>query len=597
MSSIEAYPATPELVGDFGMVSSTHWLASSAGMAMLEKGGNAFDAAAAAGFVLQIVEPHLNGVGGELPAIFYSATEDAVRVLCAQGSAPQDLSIALVRNELGLSSVPGTGLLAAVVPGAFGGWMRLLADYGTLDLATVLEPAIGYAANGFPVLPRVGGALVEMAPFFAEHWPSSAETWTAGDLPTRAGQRISSPRIAKTYQRILAEAQAGGGSREQVIERAIVVFYQGFVAEAIDGFLRAEPLMDTSGRRHRGVLTGADMAGWQARYEAPVSRDYHGLTVHKTGPWGQGPVLLQTLALLEGFELGAMDPLGPDYVHLVVEASKLAFADREIFYGDPDFVDVPLDHLLSADYTRQRRALIDMERASTELRPGSHGDSQARLDYLLANAGRDKDVGMGTGEPTFARLPGDTVHLDVVDRFGNMVSATPSGGWFQASPAIPELGFCLSTRAQMFWLDETMPSALVPGKRPRTTLTPTLITREGRPVMGFGTPGGDQQDQWSLQLLLGAHHFGRNMQTACDAPLFHTEHFPSSFFPRAMKPAHLAIENRFPEATLSALRERGHQIDPKGPFDLGRLCGVAASGGFLRASATARHAQCRAVGR
>lgn len=589
------HPGTPELSGDFGMVTSTHWLASAAGMAMLEKGGNAFDAAVAAGFVLQIVEPHLNGPGGELPAIFYSAREDRVQVLCGQGTAPAALTIPFIRDELGLTSVPGTGLLSAVVPGAFGGWMRMLADYGTLELATVLEPAIGYAENGFPALPRVGGAIVEMAPFFAEHWPTSVEAWTARGLPERAGQRISTPMIAATYRRIIAEA--GTGSREAVIERALKVFYEGFVAEAIDGFCRGEPLMDTSGTPHRGALTGGDMARWSAGYENPVSLDYHGMTVHKTGPWGQGPVFLQVLKLLEGYDLSGLDPLGPDYVHLVVEAMKLAYADREIFYGDPDFVDVPLDVLLGEEYAAKRRGLIDMGSASLDLRPGDFGASAERLACLLANAGRDKDVGMGTGEPTFAKLPGDTVHLDVVDRFGNMVSATPSGGWMQASPAIPGLGFCLTTRGQMFWLDETMPSSLAPGKRPRTTLTPTLVTREGRPVMGFGTPGGDQQDQWALQLFLGASHFGRNMQAACDAPLFHTEHFPSSFFPRGMKPGHLAIESRFPAETLAELERRGHRIDAKGGYDLGRLCGVGTRDGFLRAGATVRNNQCRATGR
>lgn len=592
-----AHSATPELLGDFGMVTSTHWLASAAGMAMLEKDGNAFDAAVAAGFVLQIVEPHLNGPGGEVPIIFQSARDNEVKVLCGQGTAPSDLTISHVRDELGLNSVPGTGLLSAVVPGAFGAWMRMLADYGTLDLATVLEPAIGYARNGYPALPRVGGALLEMAPFFAQHWPSSHEAWTAGSMPERAGQRIKSPLIAQTYERIIAEAQSGGGNREQVIERAIGAFYQGFVAEAIDRFCRTEPLMDTSGTPHYGVLTGEDIAHWHPQYERPVSRDYRGVTVHKTGPWGQGPVMLQVLSLLEGFDIGAMDPLGPDYVHLIVETMKLAYADREVFYGDPDFVDVPLDTLLSTDYAAERRNLIDMSVASEQLRPGNFGDSTARLECLLANAGRDKDVGMGTGEPTFARLPGDTVHLDVVDRFGNMVSATPSGGWFQSSPAIPGLGFCLTTRGQMFWLDETMPASLAPGKRPRTTLTPTLVTRDAKPAMGFGTPGGDQQDQWSLQLLLGALHFGQNMQAACDAPLFHTEHFPSSFFPRGMKPAHLAIEGRFPSQTLAELERRGHRIDAKGDHDLGRLCGVSMKDGFLRAGATIRHNQCRAAGR
>ena len=588
---------TPELTGDFGMVASTHWLASAAGMAMLELGGNAFDAAVAAGFVLQIVEPHLNGPGGEVPVIFHSAREDRVRVLCGQGTAPEALTIPFVRDTLGLNSVPGTGLLSAVVPGAFGAWMRLLADYGTLPLETVLEPAIGYAENGFPALARVAGALVASEPFFARYWPTSRAVWTAQGVPTRSGQRIKSLAIAQTYRRIIDEAKSGGGDRQSVIERAIAVFYEGFVAEAIDAFSRSEPLMDSSGRAHRGVLTGEDLARWQPTYEDPVSLDYHGVCVHKTGPWGQGPALLQALAILEGYDLSRLDPLGPDYVHLVVEAQKLALADREIFYGDPDFVDVPLDTLLSKDYAAGRRAQIELETASTRLLPGEMGNSAERLAFLLANAGRDQDVGMGTGEPTFAKLPGDTVHLDVVDRFGNMVSATPSGGWLQSSPAIPELGFCLTTRGQMFWLDPLMASSLAPNKRPRTTLTPTLVTRDGKPIMAMGTPGGDQQDQWGLQMLLAAVHFGANMQAASDTPLFHTGHAPASFFPRTMQPGHLAIEDRFPQATLTELSRRGHAVELKGAYDLGRLCGVGIRDGFLRAGATIRYGQCYAAGR
>lgn len=586
----------PELSGDFGMVSSTHFLASAAGMAMLERGGNAFDAAVAAGFVLQIVEPHLNGPGGEAPVIFHAASTGRVEVLCGQGVAPAGLTLDLIRNRLGLKSIPGTGLLSAVVPGAFGAWMRLLADHGTLDLATVLEPAIGFAERGFPALPRVAGAIAGSQALFAEHWPSSLEIW-GGAAAIQSGARLKTPAIGATYRRIVAEATAGGGTRETVIERAITSFYEGFVAEAIDAFCRAEPLMDTSGRKHLGVLDGNDMARWRASYETPVTRDYHGLTVHKTGPWGQGPALLQALALLEGFDLGKLDPLGPDYVHFVIEALKLALADRDVFYGDADLASVPMATLLGDDYSCARRSLIDPERASAELRPGALPGSAERLSHILAHAGKETDVGMGTGEPTFARPPGDTVHVDVVDRFGNMVSATPSGGWLQSSPVVPGLGFALTTRGQMFWMDEVMPSVLVPGTRPRTTLTPTLVTRDGKPVLAFGTPGGDQQDQWAIQLLLGVVHHGLDLQSACDAPVFHTDHAPASFFPRAMSPGHLAIESRYPEATLAELRRRGHLVDVKGDFDLGRLCAVGQRDGFLRAGATIRYGQCHAAGR
>ncbi len=589
----------PELIGTFGMVTSTHWLASAAGMAVLEKGGNAFDAAAAAGFVLQIVEPHLNGPGGEVPIIFYSAGEDRVRVICGQGVTPRQLSIDHIRG-LGLEAMPGTGLLPAVVPGAFGAWMLMLRDYGRLDLADILGYAIGYAQDGFPALGRMCGSILAAADLFKTEWPTSAAIWLPDGRPPRPARRFATPGIAETYRRILAEAEAAGSDRQRQIERAKDCFYRGFVAEAIDRFMRAAPVMDTSGSRHHGVLTADDMAAWEPGYEEPVSYDYAGYRVHKTGPWGQGPVFLQQLALLKGFDVADMDPLGPDFVHTVVECSKLAFADREVFYGDPDFVDVPLETLLSDDYNDRRRRLIDPARASLDLVPGDLPSSDRRLKLLLENAGRGVEGMVGSGEPTFADVPeveGDTVHLDVVDRWGNMVSATPSGGWLQASPAIPELGFCITTRGQMFWLEPDMPSALVPGKRPRTTLTPTLVTRDGRPAMAFGTPGGDQQDQWQLQLFLRHVHHGMNLQAAIDAPMFSSAHFPASFYPRAMKPGHLAIEARFPEATLEELRRRGHEIELKGEWELGRLCAVRMTGDLMRAAATPRLMQAYAVGR
>ena len=593
------FTTRPELVGTFGMVSTTHWLASTVGMAVLEKGGNAFDAAAAAGFVLQIVEPHLNGPGGEAPIILHSSTERRVRVICGQGVAPAALSRSKV-DELGLDVMPGTGLLPAVVPGAFGAWMLLLRDYGTLPLRDILAYAIGYARDGYPAVHRMCASILAAREFFRAEWPTSAEVWLQnGDAP-QPGRLFRNPAIAGTYERILRESEAAGGSRERQLEVADATFYRGFVAEAVDRFFRTTEVLDTSGRHNRGLLTADDFSGWRPSIEDPVSYRYCGFDVHKTGPWGQGPVFLQQLALLSGFDLGKLDPLGPDFVHIVTECAKLAFADREIFYGDPNFVDVPLETLLGEPYNMKRRRLIDVQTASHELRPGCFGDSARRLDYLLANAGKGSTSVFGSGEPTFAELPemrGDTVHLDIVDRWGNMISATPSGGWLQASPAIPDLGFCITTRGQMFWLDETMPSSLAPRKRPRTTLSPTLVTRDGQPWMAFGTPGGDQQDQWSVQLFLHHVHHRMNLQEAIDAPMFQTAHFPPSFFPRAMRPGHLALEARFPAATITELRHRGHAVEEKGDWELGRLCAVRCKDGVLRAAASPRHVQGYAVGR
>jgi gamma-glutamyltranspeptidase/glutathione hydrolase len=560
------FTTRPELRGTLGMVASTHWLASAAGMAMLERGGNAFDAAVAAGLTLQVVEPHLNGPGGDLPAVFWSAARGEPLVLCAQGVAPAAATIERFRSS-GHDLVPGTGVLAACVPGAFDGWMLLLRDFGTLRLDDVFEAAIGYAEHGYPVVPGIP-ATIAAAEELLRGWPASAELY----LPApAAGTLFRNPALAATYRRILDESRGGG--REEEIDRARDVFYRGFVAEAIDGFSRA------SG----GLLTGDDLAGWTATLEPPATYEYAGLTVCKTGPWGQGPVFLQQLALLEGFDLSALGLGSAELVHTVVECAKLAFADREAFYGDPSFVDVPLERLLSREYNDERRRLVG-DVAADGLRPGG-----GRLPTPVPEAAPT----VGSGEPT----RGDTVHLDVVDRFGNVFSATPSGGWLQSSPVIPELGWPLGTRAQMFWLEEGLASSLEPRKRPRTTLSPSLALRGGEPYLAFGTPGGDQQDQWTLVFFLAHAVFGVDLQAAIDAPSFHTDHFPSSFYPRQMQPLSLSIESRFGDSVLAELRERGHAVDVTDPWSLGRVSAAGRENGLLKAGANPRGMQGYAVGR
>ena len=548
------------------MVASTHWLASAAGMAVLERGGNAFDAAAATGLTLQVVEPHLNGPGGDLPVVFWSAERGEPLVLCGQGTAPAAATIERF-HELGHELIPGTGLLAACVPGAFDGWMLLLRDFGTLEPADVLEFAIGYAVNGYPVVPGIT-MTIERAAELLRTWSASAELYLPAPRP---GTLFRNPALAATYRRILDEA--GGGSREARIDRAREAFYRGFVAEAVDRLCAKEG----------GLLTGDDLGSWQATIEAPTRFEYHGHTVCKTGPWGQGPVFLQQLALLAGFDLEAMGLGSAEYVHTVTECAKLAFADREAFYGDPDFVDVPLDRLLSPTYNDERRALVGDE-ASEQLRPGG-----GRLPRLV-----DAATTVGAGEPT----GGDTVHLDVADRHGNLVSATPSGGWLHSSPVIRELGWPLGTRAQMFWLEPGLPSSLEPRKRPRTTLSPSLALRGGDPYVAFGTPGGDQQDQWSLHVFLAHVHFGLDLQAAIDVPEFHTDHFPSSFFPRQAEPRSLALESRLGRAAIDDLRARGHDVRVAEPWSLGRVSAAAREpDGSLKAAANARAMQGYAVGR
>ncbi len=590
------FTTRPELTGEHGMVAATHWLAAGVGMSVLERGGNAFDAAVACAFTLQVVEPHLNGPAGEAPILVYRSDTERVEVIAGQGVAP---AAATVRRfaDLGLELVPGTGQLAACVPAAFDAWMTLLARHGSWTPRAVLAPAIGYAASGFPALPRLSEVIAQVSEVFSRHWPSSAALYLPGGAPPAPNSRMRNPALAATYQRVAAAADAAGSDRLAQIEAARDAFYRGFVAEAVDAAARRE-VMDTSGRPHSGLLTGEDMARWRTPVETPVSLDYAGYRVFKTGPWGQGPVFLQQLALLAGCDLTGLDPEGPAFAHTVVECAKLAFADREAYYGDPDFADVPIEALLSPAYADQRRKLVTGT-ASGELRPGSPDGRAPRLPDLLTTA--VPAPGVQVGEPTVDRhggVRGDTCHLDVADRFGNLVSATPSGGWLQSAPVIPEVGFPLGTRAQMFWLQEGLPNTLAPGKRPRTTLSPTLALRPGRPHLAFGTPGGDQQDQWSLLLFLHLAHHGMNLQQAIDAPAFHTTHFPSSFYPREAHPREVVIESRFPAATLRALAEMGHEIVPAGPWTLGRLSAVShGPDGFLRAGANARGMQGYAVGR
>jgi gamma-glutamyltranspeptidase/glutathione hydrolase len=562
------FTTRPELQGTFGMVASTHWLGTAAGMSVLERGGNAFDAAVATGFVLQVVEPHLNGPGGDLPAVFWSAERGEPLVLCAQGVAPAGATIERFRSE-GLDLVPGTGLLAACVPGSFGGWLALLEEHGTWRLADVLELAIGYAEHGYPVVPGIPVTIRAAEPLLRE-WPASAALYLPPPVP---GSLFRNPALAATYRRIVDESR--GGSREQEIERARRVFYEGFVAEVIDRFSAEQD----------GTLNGDDLASWRATFEAPATFDYHGLTVCKTPPWGQGPVFLQQLALLAGFDLEELSDA--EYVHTVVECAKLAFADREAFYGDPAFVDVPLERLLSPEYNDERRRLVTDE-ASGDLRPGG-----GSLPTLVSAA-----TEIGAGEPTQAVGRGDTVHLDVADRFGNLVSATPSGGWLQSSPVIAELGWPLGTRAQMFWLEEGLPSSLVPRSRPRTTLSPSLALRDGKPYLAFGTPGGDQQDQWTLHAFLRHAVFGDDLQAAIDAPSFHTDHFPSSFHPRGAEPRSLSLESRWGRDVADDLRRRGHEVQATDPWSLGRVSAVSRSeDGVLRAGANPRGMQGYAAGR
>ncbi len=605
------FTTRPELSGTFGMIASTHYLATAAGMSVLERGGNAFDAAVAAAFTLHVVEPHLNGPGGEVPMILATAADHTPRVLAGQGPAPAAATIEHFES-LGIDLIPGTGLLPATVPGAVGAWLTLLRDHGTMRLRDVLDYALGYAANGHPLAPGVVGTIGAVADHLREHWPSSAAQWLPDGRVPRPGELLRLPALAATYGRVLAEAEAAGPGREAQIDAALRAWYSGFVAEAVERFCRV-PVPDETGRAHAGLLTAADFDAWRPGYEPTVSLPWRGLTVHKAGPWTQGPVLLLQLGLLDA--LGELPPPGSaERVHRVVEVAKLAFADREAWFADRP--DVPIGQLLEPGYLRDRAALVG-DQACAVLRPGAPGGRPPRLPAFLnsprsvARTGESLDAMSAVeragsrqrvGESEVAAdgsTRGDTCHIDVVDRWGNMISATPSGGWLQSSPTIPELGFCLGTRAQMCWLEPGLPNSLAPGKRPRITLSPSLACRDGRPVLAFGTPGGDQQDQWQLLLLLGWVVDGLGLQAAIDAPAWHSNAVPSSFAPRQRDPLGLAIESRFSAVTVSELRKLGHDPISSGPWSLGRLSAVYRDPdtGVLRAAANPRGMQGYAAGR
>jgi gamma-glutamyltranspeptidase/glutathione hydrolase len=619
MSKINPNPFTtrPEIEGTFGVVTSTHWIATAVGMAALEKGGNAFDAAVATAFTLQIVEPHLNGPGGDVPVIVHDVKRGKTEVICGQGPAPAGATIKYYRDELGLDMVPGTGLLAACIPGMFDTWMLLLRDYGTMRLADVLMPAIDYAKNGYPLVERISATIDTVKEMFRDHWKTSAAVYMPdGKVPT-PGTIFHNPKLAETYERVLREAESAGGDRIAQIEHARKSWSHGFVAEAIDKFCRTQDVMDTSGTPHRGVLNGQDMATWQATVEAPIHYDYGRYRVMKPGPWSQGLATLQTLALLKGYDLDKLSPVSADFIHLQIEATKLAFADRDTFYGDPRFAKVPVDVLLSDAYNAERRKLITGQ-ASMEQRPGTIPGFGKRLGVRLADGARAAVASSGAGEPTVGRIwthddthmpdapsdrarvgatPGDTVHFDIIDRDGNMVSSTPSGGWLHSSPVIPELGLFLGTRAQQFWLDEEHPSSLMPGKRPRSTLTPTMALRDGEPYLAWGSPGGDQQDQWITQFFLRHVHANMNLQEAIDAPAWHSEHFPASFWPRQARPGVMVVEARVPDATVAELRKRGHEVEVGPAWSEGRLTAASRVGNRRRAAANPRGMQGYAAGR
>jgi gamma-glutamyltranspeptidase/glutathione hydrolase len=445
-----------------------------------------------------------------------------------------------------------------------------------MRLSEVLAPAVELAENGFAMYSGLREALVNSSKRFKEQWPSSAENFIPGGVP-EIGEVYRQPDWAATFRKVMEADHASG------FDAARDLFYKGEIAERVAEFTSGAEVLDSTGKARPGLISYDDLVSYETRIEGPATTSYRGIEVFKCGPWCQGPVFLQQLNLLEGLDLGTMGHNSADYVHALIECAKLAFADREAYYGDPAFDDVPLDTLLSKDYADRRRLLVDRDRASEDFIPGDVG--RGALPYDPSSAKPD----LSDESDRSDRSDHDTTHLDVIDAEGNMFSATPSGGWLMSSPVVKGLGFPLGTRGQMFFLDSRRPNALQPGKRPRTTLTPSLAMTDGRPFMAFGTPGGDMQDQWTLQFFLNVVDFGMNLQEAVDAPSFHTSHFPSSFYPRTMYPKRVVVEERIPEKVRDELRKRGHDLVVNGPWAHGRVLGIRIRGdGLIEGAASPR---------
>jgi gamma-glutamyltranspeptidase/glutathione hydrolase len=562
-----------------GVVAAGHFLAAEAGLHILRSGGNAMDAAAAMGFALGVLEPHQNGIGGEVPVLVHSASEGKTFAVSGHGTAPAAATIEKFREDGVPEVVPGDGFLGALVPPVVATWIKVLERFGTMRLAEVLTPAVEICERGFAMTNGLRGAILGQAERFRNEWPSSAAKFMPGGEAPEAGSLWQQPTLAETFTELI-EAEGTGGSREAGLQAAHDRLYRGDIGEAIVQFQAETPCRDASGQEHRGLLTMDDLAGYEARVEEPVAISYKGVTVNKCGPWTQGPVLCQALRLLEGFDLSSMGHNSPDYIHTVVECMKLAYADREFYYGDPLFVDVPFGKLLSDEYNEERRALVDVRRASMELRPGGYDPIRASQahDVALVFAG---DAGWGNDS-------GDTTKLEAADADGNMVSATPSGGWLMSSPVVPGVGFPLGTRGQMFSLVAGHPNSLQPGKRPRTSLTPSLATREGGAWMSFGSPGGDCQDQWALQFFLNVVEFGMTLQEAAEAPTFFTSHFPSSFYPRRAEPGVLVVEGRIPDEVRIELQNRRHIVRVTGRWSSQNAHATMSADGILSAAVSPR---------
>ena len=572
-------PLQPMITGARYMIAAGHYLATEAGHAVLEAGGNAVDAAVAAGIALGVVHSDQVQVSGVAPMLVYLADRDEVVAISGLGWWPRAARLETLLADHG-GKIP-LGLLRTVVPAAPDAWILALERYGTMGFGDVASAAIRYAREGFTMHPVMAHYIAKNAETY-RRWPDNAAIYLPHGRPPREGELFVQTDLARSLQFMVDEERAAAGrGRVAGLRAARDAFYEGDLAAAMAGYHR----------EHGGWLTREDLAGYRSEIEAPVRVAFGGAEVFSCGPWCQGPVLLQMLSLLDGIDLGALGHNSPDYVHLVAEAMKLCFADRERYYGDPRFVPVPLSTLLSAPYAAERRRLIRPDSAWPGMPPageiagwGGVAPSLARDPASLADAA--------------PALPGDTSYVSVVDRHGNAVSATPSDVSWE-SPVIPGLGFCPSSRGSQSWAVPGHPSAVRAGKRPRLTPNPAFARKAGSWIMPFGAPGGDLQPQGMLQVFLNRAVFGMSVQEAVEAPRFVTHSFPGSFEPHPYHPGRLDLEKGLGAATGDALAARGHKVEWLPDLSIGTagICAIVADreAGVLYGAADPRRAA-RAMG-
>ena len=545
----------PRMFGKRGAVAAEHYSAALAGIEILRQGGNAVDAACAATLVEGVVNPQMHTIGGELPILI--SAPDRNDVVCINGNmaAPGKATPQAFR-DLGHSEIPSEGVLAAGVPGAMGAILEALSRFGRLRFEDVAARAIELARDGFPahsglIRQHKSGITDNFQKFLG--WPGTAGLYLPGGQIPAEGSLIRNPALAAMYDHLVSREKACTGDRKAGLRAVFDEFYRGAIAGEIVRFVKDRG----------GLLEKADFDRFEIPVETSVHIEFAGAEIHKCGPWNQGPALLQSLTILRNFDLRGLGHNSADYAHVVLEAMKLAFADREQFYGDPSQVHVPLNTLLSDEYGAMRAKLIG-NRANAEIRPGDPLRSAA----LLPARERLGGAAWGAG----------TVHVDAMDSDGFTAAFTPSGGWIRSSEVIPSLGFPLSMRLSNCYLEPARhPNVVAPFKRPRTTISPSLARKDGKAWLAFGSMGGDQQDQWQLQFLLNRLVFGMPLQAAIEAPKFSSEHFPGFFAPHDFFLNRVRAEPELGEPVLKELGNRGHDVDVGSSWSEGFLCAAERS--------------------